>query len=60
MHHQLGSSFLLGTKYHCTLRSEGSELKGMSGFHFRGGGGSIKPPKTGGVVQEKGSIDRHH
>ena len=34
--------------------------KGMSGFHFRGGGGgAIEPPKTGGTgVREKGSIDR--
>ena len=36
---------------------------GMSGFHFRGGGGGevTRAPKIGGGgVWEKGSIDRHH
>ena len=35
----------------------------ISGFHLRGGGGGgggIEPPKTGGGVREKGSIDGHH
>ena len=32
---------------------------GMSGFHFRGGGGVNRAPKNFGV-REKGSIDRHH
>ena len=31
----------------------------MSGFHLRGGGGSIEPGGGGGV-QEQGSVDRHH
>ena len=31
---------------------------GKLGFRLRGMGGLIDPPKTGGGVQEKGSIDR--
>ena len=34
---------------------------GEPGFHLRGRGGSIEPPKNvGGGGREKGSIDRHH
>ena len=32
----------------------------LVGFSLLRGGGSIEPPKTGGGVREKGSIDRHH
>ena len=30
--------------------------QGMSGFHFRGGGGSIEPPKTWGGVWERAQL----
>ena len=65
--HFVGASFQymartppLNAPQHTQTYAEGDrQLFGQPGFQLEGGGGSIKPPKTGGGgVWEKGSIDR--
>ena len=57
---QVGQFVRMASAPGCIRRAD--LTMGMLGFHFRRGGGSIEPSKTGGGggVREKGSIDRHH